>query len=481
MSATDGQSRHALIGGLVAAVSLVAPAGAGADKMFSAAGIGRDGFSGDGGPATSARVSFPADVAATANGGFLIADEMNHRVRRVSPAGTISTVAGSGDEGFSGDGGAATSAQLSSPAGVAPTADGGFLIADTDNGRVRRVSPAGTIITVAGTGTFSGVTGDGGPATAAELDSPADVASTADGGFLIADEGGNRVRRISPAGTITTVAGTGDTGFSGDGGPATAATLEAPTGVAPTADGGLLIADRDNNRVRRVSRTGTITTVAGGERNGFSGDCGRATAAGLSFPTGVTATGDGGFLIADAIDHRIRRVSRAGIVTTVAGTGTGGFSGDRGAATAARLRGPTAVATTPDGGFFIADRDNNRIRRVSPAEAPGRPSASLRAAKRVGVVALYSVSVCPDRDVTATARLSASSRVACELGLSRGTVAARTRKLRDGGAYALELRLSTAIRRALRRRPSTTLTLTVTLTDGQDDTRRYRRTVTVRR
>ena len=211
----------------------------------------------------------------------------------MSPAGTITTVAGGGTAGL-GDGGPATDAELFNPIAVAVTADGGFLIADSDNNLVRRVSPAGTITTVAGASP-GGFSGDGGPATAAQLNLPQSVATTADGGFLIADSNNNRVRRVSPAGTITTVAGTGTVGFSGDGGPAIAAQLFAPGGVVATADGGFLIADSLNNRVRRVSVAGTITTVAGDGTEGSSGDSGLATAAQLQEPQGVAPTADGGF------------------------------------------------------------------------------------------------------------------------------------------------------------------------------------------
>jgi NHL repeat len=185
--------------------------------------------------------------------GFLIADYLNNRVRRVSPGGTTTAVAGTGAEGFSGDGGPATAARLGFPNSVSATADAGFLIADYINNRVRRVSPTGTITTAAGTGGW-GFSGDGGPAKYAQLNSVAEAVETPDGGLLIVDTGNNRVRRVSPAGTITTVAGVGGFpgSFSGDGGLATLAGLDAPGGVAATASGDFLIADTSNNRVRFV-------------------------------------------------------------------------------------------------------------------------------------------------------------------------------------------------------------------------------------
>ena len=310
---------------LAALLTAVAAPGAHAatNNIFTVAGT-TSGLSGDGGPATGAQLDQPFDVEATPDGGYLVADIGNDRIRRVSSAGTITTVAGT-TSGLSGDGGPATAAQFNTPAATARTADGGFLIADQSNNRIRRVSPGGTVTTVAGT--TSGLSGDGGPATAAQLAAPDDVAVTADGGYLIADANNSRIRRVSPGGTITTVAGTTN-GLSGDGGPAITAQLGQTTGVATTADGGYLIVDRSNHRIRRVSPGGTITTVAG-TTSGLSGDGGPATATQMNDPFGVAVTADGGFVIADADNHRIRRVAPGGTITTVAGT-TLGLSGEGG-------------------------------------------------------------------------------------------------------------------------------------------------------
>ncbi len=361
--------RSSFVVAVVVFVLLGAAVGVGAatNSISTVAGTGTAGFAGDGGAAASAQLNFPVGVAATADGGFLIADTFNNRVRRVSPAGTISTVAGTGTAGSAGDGGAATSAQLRAPFGVAASADGGFLIADRLNHRVRRVSPAGTISTVAGTGT-AGFAGDGGAAASAQLRSPSGVAASADGGFLIADTFNDRVRRVSPAGTISTVAGNGTRGFAGDGGAATSAQLNTPVGVAASADGGFLIADTVNSRVRRVSPAGTISTVAGTGTAGSAGDGGAAASAQLNTPFGVAASADGGFLIADTDNQRVRRVSPAGTISTVAGTGTAGSAGDGGAATSAQLANPFGVAASADGGFLIADTGNNRVRRVDAGD-----------------------------------------------------------------------------------------------------------------
>jgi fibronectin type III domain protein/NHL repeat-containing protein len=343
-------------------------------------------FSGDGGPAPAAALNEPLGVAVMPDGGYLIADAGNDRVRRVFPDGTIRTVAGTGNYGDSGDGGPATAANLKDPLGVAALPDGGFLIADGGAGRVRRVSATGTITTVAGNGT-RGLSGDGGPATAAEIFDPNGVAVLPDGGFLIAD-GDYVVRRVFPDGTITTVAGTGVQGFSGDGGPATAAQLNLPYSVAVTPDGGFLIADSGNRRVRRVSPTGIITTVVGTGVQGSSGDGGAATAAQLNQPTGVATTPDGGYLIADFFGNRVRRVSPTGVITTVAGTGALAVfrNGDGGPATAANIDMPFGVASTPGGGFVFSEEGNAAVRFVdsgfattvppSASTVPGAPTIS---------------------------------------------------------------------------------------------------------
>ncbi len=337
------------------------------------AGTGIPGNSGDDGPATDAQLNRPVGVAVTADGGFLITEDVNSVVRKVSAAGVITRVAGTGTAGNSGDDGPATDAQLKRPIGVAVTADGGFLIADAGNNVVRKVSAAGVITRVAGTGGV-GNSGDDGPATDAQLNEPVAVAVTADGGFLTADGGfliadtvNNVVRKVSAAGVITRVAGTGTAGNSGDDGPATDAQLNRPVAVAVTADGGFLITDIGNNVVRKVSAAGVITRVAGTGTAGNSGDDGPATDAQLNEPAGVAVTADGGFLIADAVNSVVRKVSAAGVITRVAGTGTAGNSGDDGPATDAQLSQPVGVAVTADGGFLITDSGIIVVRKVSAA------------------------------------------------------------------------------------------------------------------
>jgi sugar lactone lactonase YvrE len=338
-------------------------------------------YSGDGGPATAAALNNPSGVAvAAADGSLLVADQYNNRIRRVWPNGTVTTVTGSGVPGFSGDDGPGAAASLFSPSAVAlHPSDGSLLIADEDNHRVRRVWPNGTITTVAGSG-VPGFSGDGGRAVAAALHGPTDVTVNAsDGSILIADRWNNRIRRVWPNGTIVTVAGSGASKFSGDGGPSMAAALSGPSGVSlhPT-DGSLLIADQYNHRIRRVWPNGTIDTVAGTGSLGFSGDGGPGVAAQLSSPSSVVASPlDGSLFIADLGNSRIRRIWPNGTITTFVGTWLSGYGGDNGPPTEARLQKPAGVAVHPlDGALLIADTGNHRIRRVSLG-ALASPSCSV--------------------------------------------------------------------------------------------------------
>jgi RHS repeat-associated protein len=332
--------------------------------ITTVAGNGISGIGGDGGPATQAALRVPMGVAITPDGSFYITDSFNERVRRVDPNGIITTVAGTGNPGYSGDGGQATLATLRTPSGVAIAPDGSYYIVDQGNSCIRRVGPEGIITTVAGIG-VNGFSGDGGPATQAALSGPTTIAVAPDGSLYIADPGNRRIRRVGPDGIITTVAGTGLGGSSGDGGLATQATLNGPTGISVAPDGSLYIADLGANRVRRVGPDGIITTVAGTGSPGFSGDGDSATQAALNSPRGVTVAPDGSFYITDQNNHRIRRVSQDGIITTVAGIGGGfPFGGDGGLATQASLNFPRGVGIGPDGSFYIVD-NTSRIRRVA--------------------------------------------------------------------------------------------------------------------
>ncbi|WP_460945226.1 NHL repeat-containing protein [Spirosoma daeguense] len=336
-------------------------------SIINLAGTGTLGYSGDGGPAASAHLYRPTGVTADANGNVYIADSNNQRIRKVNTGFVITTVAGTGMAGYSGDNGNATSAQLNLPSGVALDSNGSFYIADQTNSRIRKVNAMGTITTVAGTGIngSGGYSGDGGPAIAAQLYSPFSAALDGSGNLYIADSGNSRVRKVSSSGVITTIAGTGSFGFSGDGGLATAAQLNGVYGTTVDGSGNLYIADANNHRIRKVSTTGVITTVAGAGSVGYNGDGILATSAQLNYPSSVAVDGAGTLYIADRFNHRVRKVSTTGIITTVVGTGISGFSGDFGDATSARLSSPYSVAIDGSGNLYIADQYNHRIRMVS--------------------------------------------------------------------------------------------------------------------
>ncbi|MGL5004235.1 MAG: hypothetical protein ACRDAM_14955, partial [Casimicrobium sp.] len=279
-------------------------------------------------------------------------------------AQNISTIAGNGLPGFSGDGAVATSATLSGANGIALDRFGNVFVADSFNHRIRKIALDGKISTIAGTG-VQGFSGDGAEATKAALNYPVHLAFAADGTLLIADNGNHRVRRVGTNGIISTVAGNGTEGFAGDGGAATAAQLNNPVGVATGGNGSIYIGDAQNHRVRRVDTNGVISTVAGNGTAGFAGDGGAATAAQLNFPGAIYVAANGDLLIADYANNRVRRVASDGIISTFAGTGTAGATGDGAAATAAQLSGPFHLAGGTNGSVLIVDQIGGRVRSVA--------------------------------------------------------------------------------------------------------------------
>jgi RHS repeat-associated protein len=333
--------------------------------IHTVAGNGTEGSSGDGGPAIQAQLDNPLGVAVGPDGALYIVDDDRNRVRRVGTDGIITTVAGTGIQGFSGDGGLAIQAELNDPDNVAVGSDGSLYITDSGNHRVRRVGPNGIITTVAGTG-VQGFSGDNALAIQAQLNNPSGVVVAPDGSIYMTDTGNARVRRVGPDGIITTVAGTGVQDFGGDGGPATQAQLDDPSGIAVGPDGSLYIADRSNNRIRRIGPDGIITTVAGIGESGFTGDGDPAIQAELNDPDNVAVGPDGSLYIADRDNNRVRRVGPEGIIATIAGNGIESFGGDGGSATQASLGAPSGVAVAPDGSIYIGDRNNRRVRRVGP-------------------------------------------------------------------------------------------------------------------
>ncbi|MFF8434595.1 NHL domain-containing protein [Streptomyces bacillaris] len=356
------------------------------------AGIRTAGFKGENEPATSAQLNGPYGVAVDSTGTLYFSDYSNHRVRKITTDGKISTVAGTGRAGYGGDGGPATGALLNCPRELAVDSTGAVYIADDGNHRIRKITADGKISTVAGTG-HPGSTGDGGPAVGARLNRPLGVAVDSTGVLYIAEYDGQRVRKVGTDGKISTVAGNGQGGFRGDDGPATSAQLNRPFGVAVDGADELYIADTSNHRIRKVTADGKISTVAGKGTAGFDGDGGPATSAQLSSPLGVAVDSAGALHITDHNNHRIRKITADGTIRTVAGSATAGFDGDGGPATSAQLNKPYGIAFDCVDTLYIADHVNHRIRRVASPRMAGMPEsgtvvswANVRSKLRMGVL-----------------------------------------------------------------------------------------------
>lgn len=316
------------------------------------------------------------NVTLDAEGNIYVPDAGRHVVYKTDRLGSTTNVAGTGTAGYSGDGALATGAQLRTPAGVAVARDGTLYITEYGNHRIRRVAPNGIITTFAGTG-VAGFTGDGGPASAARMFAPLSVLLDADGNLIFVDIGNFRIRRINTTtGVITTIAGSGRCPvLSGDGGPATAAD-SCPGWLALGPDGSLYFTDDGDlrffgfSRIRRVAPNGVISTVAGTGVVGYSGDGGQATQAQLRGASGVAVDATGNLYISDGLNARIRKVDRNGIINTFAGTGVAGSTGDGGPAVRAQVNVPAGMTFDAEGNLFVADRNNRKIRKISPPPLP---------------------------------------------------------------------------------------------------------------
>ncbi|MBL8238257.1 MAG: hypothetical protein JNM66_12600 [Bryobacterales bacterium] len=313
------------------------------------------------------------NVAVDSAGNIFVPDSTRNQVYKIDPLGATAVVAGTGSPGYSGDGALATAAQLRTPYGVAVASDGTLYISDYTNDRIRKVAPNGIITTIAGTGT-GGFTGDGGPATAARINGPATIALDSSGDLYFVDYGNYRIRKVTPAGVISTVAGTGRTSQSGNGGIATASDA-VPGWFAFGADRSLYYSDDGSTgagyaRVRRVAPNGVVTTVAGTGVSGFNGDGGPAINAQFRSVSGLAIDGGGNLFIAESGGHRIRKVDTSGNITTYAGTGTAGVSGDGGPAISAQFNAPEGMTFDAAGNLIVADRGNRKIRRISPPPVP---------------------------------------------------------------------------------------------------------------
>ncbi|MER7670178.1 RICIN domain-containing protein [Kitasatospora sp. NPDC096128] len=362
-----------------------------APPITTVAGTGPAAFAGDNGPAVAAQLNRPIGLAMDGAGTLLIADCNNHRVRKVTTDGRIGTLAGTGAAGFSGDNGLAVLAQLNQVRGLAVDSAGTLYIADAANHRIRRITKDGRITTLAGTG-VAGFSGNGAAAASAQLNYPLAVAVDSAGVVYFSDYNNNRIRKITTDGRISTVAGTGAVGFGGDGGPADKAQLNYPRGLAVDAAGTLYFADGGNNRVRKVAADGRISTVAGTGVAGFGGDGGPADKAQLNLAMGMAVDSTGAVYFADYYNNRVRKIATDGRISTVAGVGTAGFSGDNGQPVKAQLNNPAAVAVDSVDTLYIADHINNRIRRIASPLMAGLPKsgtvvswANVRSGLRMGV------------------------------------------------------------------------------------------------
>ena len=370
---------------IVALVIALAPSAHGQDpneySILTYAGTGIAGFAGDGSPATEARFTYPWNAAADNDGNIYIADRDNNRIRIIKRNGVISTFAGNGATGYSGNAGPAVSASLNKPKGVGVMPDGSVLIADTENHCIRRVTKDGTINVFAGMPQIGGIGDDIVAATDAMFKQPSDLVVDATGNVYVVDSSNYRIRLIDTSGMVRTVAGVGglEFGYAGDNGPATAALLLRPSGMDVDDQGNMYIADQFNNVIRKVDTDGIITTFAGIRTGGFSGDGGLATAAQLSFPEDVMVDDKGNVFISDYSNHRIRRVDKDGVFDTVAGVGKPGYYGDGGPAMLSFVDKPAGLLLYSQDSFLVADSDNNVLREITLRDLSQTPTPTQTA------------------------------------------------------------------------------------------------------
>ncbi|HTA83822.1 MAG TPA: T9SS type A sorting domain-containing protein [Bacteroidia bacterium] len=332
--------------------------------ITTVAGNGTAGYNGDGISATAAELNQPTGVYIDNFSDLYIADQINNRIRQVSSSGTISTIAGNGTGGYTGDGIAATAAEIWNPTAITFNSAGYIYITEYSSDRIRTITSSGLIATVAGNGT-AGYNGDGIAATAAEINQPYESAVDNSGNIYIADNQNNRIRKINTSGIIATIAGNGTGAYNGDGEAATLSEFNDTYGMATDKAGNVYLADGKNNRVRKVSTSGIISDFAGNGTAGYSGDGGSAVLAELNLPEGVAIDNSGNVYISEVSNNRIRKVNTNGIISTFAGNGSPGYSGDGSAATNASLYAPAEIASDISGNLYIADSYNHRVRRIN--------------------------------------------------------------------------------------------------------------------
>jgi hypothetical protein len=336
-----------------------------AQTITTIAGSHVYGFSGNGGPALAAKITEILGVTADNAGNVFFADQLNNVIWKVNTSGIISMYAGTGVRGYTGDGGPASAATLYYPAWLSIDKLGNLYIVDQDGDFVRKVDASGIITTFAGNTRLGGNTGDGGPATAASFESITGAVPDNAGNVYITDGGKSTIRKVNSAGIISTVAGVGTNGFSGDGGPATAAQFNQPYAVAFDPSGNMYIPDEFNRRIRMINIAGIISTVAGTGVVGSTGDGGPATAAEFNAPWTVAVDNSGNIYVGDPLNYVVRKIDNSGTITRYAGNGTYGYSGDGGPATAAQLATFGTIATDNAGNLYIADDYNYVIRKVN--------------------------------------------------------------------------------------------------------------------